>query len=205
MGIDLLGPVVDYLNTYFTANGVQAKAVVGERERVKQINSKNGSAGGRVSLVLIGGSYEGPKFWGPRESAGDTTSRSIFQLMAELDVEVWAWDLEDSRNDRKQMSAWALLHEWTLNGLREFARGTVKPTRLVPHPDPTDERKGWSASVMVELPIPIFERPFVQTVDATAQVSSKLVFQKGQDADGEDLPSTEVQTWSGEIPTPPVP
>jgi len=205
MGIDLLGPVVDYLNTYFTANGVQAKAVVGERERVKQINSKNGSAGGRVSLVLIGGSYEGPKFWGPRESAGDTTSRSIFQLMAELDVEVWAWDLEDSRNDRKQMSAWALLHEWTLNGLREFARGTVKPTRLVLYPDPTDERKGWSASVMVELPIPIFERPFVQTVDATAQVSSKLVFQKGQDADGEDLPSTEVQTWSGEIPTPPVP
>lgn len=202
MGIDLLGPVVDYLSAYFIANNVPAVAVIGERERVKQTNAKVGPIGGRVSLMLTGGDYEGPKFLGPRDAGDEKTSRSIYQLMAEVDVEVWAWSLDKPSNDRVQMAVWGYLHEMTLNALREFARGTVKFQRLIPDTDVTDKRQGWAASVVTSLPIPIFERPFVQTVDVTAQVASTLVFPKGTTPDGEESPSTNVTLWTGEVPTP---
>lgn len=176
--------LVAHVAAFFTAHDVPASAVLGERERTKN-NHKPGPIGGRVSFVLTGGGYTGPGKRGPRPGDTDNTvTRAVYQLGGLVEVEIWAWDDSDPRNDTVQFAAWLSLHEWTLNAIRSYGMGNWIPERLEAANVPTENRRGCAYLCTFTLPIPVHRKPDAGTVQASYEQTTRQTFPQGETPEG---------------------
>lgn len=179
--------LVSHVQTFFTANSVPGTAVFGERERLKTGNRYTGPRGGRVSFVLAGGEFQGPTYLGPRTHEGENRiSRAIYQLDADVEAEIWAWDDTDPSDDTAQFAQWLVLAEWTLNATRSYAEGTYKPGPLRLAPRGPDLQRGIAYLVSFSYLHPFHQLPAARTAEASAS----LTLEQNSEEVVSDLPVT---------------
>jgi hypothetical protein len=179
--------LVDAVTEYFEEAGLAVGVDYGDRAIGRQLNA---GEEGRVVLVLVGGTYKGPGKSGSKSRTA--AMRNAYTLVAEVEVHIWAWDDSAPEDDKAQERAWFRLHEYTLAALRSDEQGRFAPLRLTPIRKPVELRHGIARTMLISIEVPVHYPPDDEPkLEATAEVTMKVVQPQGEDAEGEQIPPLE--------------
>lgn len=176
--------LVDEITAYFAAVGLPVGVDYGARAIARQLNT---GEQGRVVLNMVGGRYTGGRRMGSRSA--DAVELNAYQLEADVEVHITAWDDTAPDDDKAQEAAWFRLHEYTLAAIRKKHQGRFKPERLGPGNGPVNLRHGISRVLQFSIQVPVQYPPdSTPKLQLTAAVTVQTNHPQGADAAGEPIP-----------------